>query len=206
MKSAFYLLVVLVAVLVVGCAPGRAPRARIDRPGLYQLYQDGLAQTPATTTDKTSSAAATIPPGVPVTAHPDGSITWTTAAPLSVVTTRSESTATGPASFAPPAPPSPADEAEGKARLWLWLGIVAGGAAGVFGLVRGWDMVATGGGAVAAACVAALALQRVPSWLWAILGAGLAAALVGPWIWHRRIKPREGAPPSPALSPVSSGA
>jgi hypothetical protein len=58
-------------VISSGCVHGnRAPRARIDRPGLFQLYQAGLAQKPATATETTTQAAATVPPGVPVTAAP----------------------------------------------------------------------------------------------------------------------------------------
>jgi hypothetical protein len=182
-----------------GCVPGNgAPRARIDRPGLFQLYQDGLAQKPATATETTTQAAATVPPGVPVTAHPDGSITWTTAAPLSVVTTRTESAATGPAAFEPPAPATPTEEAAGLASLWMRLGLVAGIAAGVFGLVKGWDFVAWGGGAIAAGCVAGMALASVPPWLWLVFGVGAAACIIGPVIWHTKLKPKVASSPAPA--------
>jgi MFS family permease len=78
------------------------------------------------------------------------------------------------------------------------LGLVAGIAAGVFGLVKGWDFVAWGGGAIAAGCVAGMALASVPPWLWAVFGVGAAACVIGPVIWHTKLKPR--AVPSPALS------
>lgn len=202
MNSQLVLLIVLfLALLSPGCQSIRAvasrpPQASVQAGGV-SVDQEGAAASPATASTATTTTAATIPPGVQVTAHPDGSLTWTTAAPLSVVTTHTAETATGPAAFTPPAPPTPTEEAAGRASLWMRLGLVVGIAAGVFGLVKDWDFVAYGGGAIAAACVAGMALASIPPWLWAVFGIGAASCVVGPVIWHTKLKAR--APPSPSL-------
>lgn len=192
----------LLAPLFPGCntarkAASRPPSATATAGGT-SISQDGAAAAPASANKTTTQTAATIPPGVAVTAHADGSLTWTTAAPLSVVTTRTAESVTGPAAFTPPAPPTPTEEAAGRASLWMRLGLVAGIALGVFGLVRGWDFVAYGGGAIAAGCVAGMALASIPGWLWAFFGVGAAACAIGPLIWHWKLKPR--LPPKPVAA------
>jgi hypothetical protein len=153
--------------------------------GGVSLSQSGDAAQPAHASETTTTTATVIPPGVPVTWHADGSVTFTPAAPLNLTTTRSEASATGPAAFTPP---TPTEEAAGRASLWMRLGLVAGIALGVFGIVRGWDLVGYGGGAIAAGCVAGLALASVPPWLWAVFGVGAAACIIGPALWHTRLK------------------
>ncbi len=208
MKTVLSLLcAAFVALLCPGCQGIRTqasrPPAATVKAGGSSVAQDGAAASPGSASTTTTTTAATIPPGVTVTAHPDGSLTWTTAAPLSVVTTHTAETATGPAAFPLPAPPTPTEEAAGRASLWMRLGLVAGIAAAAFGLIRGWDLVAYGGGAIAAGCVAGMALASIPPWLWAVFGIGAAACVIGPVIWHTRLKAKP-APPS-SSSPTSVG-
>gem|GEM_PF-2670015 len=166
--------------------------------GGVSLSQSGDAAQPAHASETTTTTATVIPPGVPVTWHADGSVTFTPAAPLNLVTTRTEANATGPAAFTPPAPPTPTEEAAGRASLWMRLGLVGGIALGVFGIVRGWDFVGYGGGAIAAGCVAGLALASVPPWLWLVFGGAAAACVLGPIIWHWKLKPRPPTTPATA--------
>jgi hypothetical protein len=56
-------------------------------------------------------------------------------------------------------------------------------------LVRGWDFIAYGGGAIAAGCFTGMALASVPAWLWAVFGVGATACIIGPVIWHTKLKP-----------------
>lgn len=104
----------------------------------------------------------------------------------------------GPQSFAPPSPPSPVEIAAGKA-AWLYrLGLLIGAAVGVFGLVRGWDFVMYGGAAVAAACGFAMFAESHPV-LFFVIGGGIVLAVVGPLLWHLKLKHRpeaanDGAP------------
>lgn len=211
MKSAFVLLIILLAALLAGCAgwrsgrPDTPPRVAAAVGGL-PFEQTGAAAVPATAASTTTTTAATIPPGVAVTAAPDGSLTWTTAAPLAVVTTIRADTATGPAAFTPPAPPTPSDAAAGRASLLMRLGLVVGVALGVFGLVRGWDFVACGGGALAAGCVVGLSLAAIPAWLWVVFGIAAAACVLGPVLWHWKLKPTATAAPSPSPLPSPSPA
>ena len=191
-NSAAVLLAVLFVVLLAGCQPGRSTPARVRAAGgALSFAQDGAAEVPATASAKTTTTAATVPPGVVVTAHPDGSISWTTAEPLRIETTVAEETATGPQSFAPPAPPSPADEADGRARWLAWVALVAGVAAGLFGLLKGWPMVGAGGGCVAAAAVAVLALSAVPPWVWTLGVVGVVLAAAGWALWRFCFRSRD---------------
>jgi hypothetical protein len=199
-KAALRLVLALAALLTLAaCQTGRKtttpPRAQASA-GSVGVSQTGDAATPATATENVTRTETTIPPGSLVTVHPDGSVTWTNAAPVALVSTHSQASATGPAAFTPPAPPTPAEEARGRVTLWLWLGLVAGAASGAFGLVRGWDVLAVGGGVIAAACVLGLALAACPPWLLFVLGLGVAACVIGPVLWHTKLKPR--APAAPA--------
>ena len=199
MKIAFVLVLVLLAALLCGCQSGMSAAYQATanaRAGAAQVAQAGSAAEPATANERTTRTETVIPPGVDVTAHPDGRVTWRNAEPIALVSTFTDSTATGPRSHTPPAPPTPSDHAAGRASLLMRLGLVVGAALAVFGLVRGWDFVAWGGGAVAAACVLGLALASIPPWLWIVLGIGGAACVLGPVAWLK-LRPRAAPPPSP---------
>jgi hypothetical protein len=189
-----FLCLVLFAALCCGCSSltGRArvaaPAATVTGPGGASLVQAGDAQTPATAATSAGRSAFTIPQGQPVSLAPDGTATFTAAAPIVVTASFDTFKASGPSAFTPPAPPTPTDEAAGRASLWFRLGLALGVATGVFGLVKGWDAVAIGGGAVAVACLVALSLAAIPVWVWIVLGVGAAAIVGGPALWHLRVK------------------
>lgn len=187
------LVLLALAALLTGCASRPQPTS----PGLS--YADGFgglldlsgdAESPAQVNTTGAASGFTIPAGTPVTVTPAGEVSFTAAAPIRVYSLSRSAAVTGPSAFAPPAPPTPTDEAAGRASLFMRLGLVAGVAAAAFGLVRGWDWVAYGGGAIAIACVVGLSLAAVPPWLWTLFGIGAAACVIGPTIWHTKIKPK----------------
>lgn len=188
----FFLCLVLLCCLVTGCATfrpsPRPPSATVETPGGGRFTQTGDAATGGNVTTTAGRSSFTIPAGVPVSILADGSAAFVTPEPLTVSACFDTLRATGPTSFTPPAPPTPTDEAAGRASLWFRLGLVAGIAAGIFGLVKGWDAVAIGGGAIAAACLVALSLAAIPVWVWITLGVGAAAIVGGPALWHLRVK------------------
>lgn len=181
---------IIILLLLAGCSlvPGlhtRPPAATITLPSGAQLGQSGDAQKPASVA--TAATVTTIPlPSsslVILDEKKPGIVTLQLAAQSELKTeTRSEK-AEAPQAFTPPAPPTPVEISAGRVSVWFWCGIVAGVAAALFGLVRGWDMVMYGGGAVAAACGFALFVQAHPA-LIGIIGAGAALAVAGPYFWH----------------------
>ena len=142
-----------VAFLLTGCAAGKreqAPRAT-SQAGAASVGQSGDAATPATASATSSTVATTIPPGTEVTARPDGSITWRTVEPLPITTTRTDDRATGPASFPPPAPPTPAEEARGFGVRAFYLAAIACVLAAAFCVWRAYPLAAICFGAAAIA-------------------------------------------------------
>jgi hypothetical protein len=189
MKTAAWLLLALFLSLLLGCQPGRrthreAAGTVTTGPAGVEVNQTGAAAKPATAARKQVRVETFIPPGVEVSAWTDGRISWKTTAPQPVATTTTDESAAGPQSFTPAAPPTPSEEADGQARLYAWLAIIIGGAAGIFGAVRAWPMVGIGGGCVAAAGVAVVALGSIPEWVWTVLSVGLVVAVAGPLIWR----------------------
>lgn len=194
-----------------GCAlspfkPAKAPRAEVTAPGVA-ISQDGDTPEPAAVNTSSSKAALPVPAGSVVrlaagTAEGEKvenkGLSVELSAP-SVLTVETVSTvASGPRSFTPPAPPSPVEISKGRAAFWLTLGLRVGmvlgfGALG-FGLVRDWDLVAIGGGCIALACLVGELIERVPPWLWGLLGIGCAAAVIGPSLWHLKLKKGESKP------------
>lgn len=197
------LCILLVLAICAGCAPVPVvvpPAATATGPGGASLVQGGDAQTPATAATSAGRSSFTVPASVPVSVSPDGTASFTSPTPLTFTASFEAFRASGPSAFAPPAPPTPTDEAAGRASLWFRLGLAAGIAAAVFGLVKSWDAVAIGGGAVAVACLVALSLAVIPVWVWIVLGTGLAAIVGGPALWHLRVKPLT---PRPVTSQTS---
>lgn len=204
--SAFWLLIILFAALLAGCnASGTTPGRMRSDGGTLSFEQAGAAEVPGKASAKTTTAATIVPPGSVVTAHPDGSISWTTAEPLRVETTIAEETATGPQSFAPPAPPSPGDVADGRARWLAWIALGLGLAAGFFGTFKGWQVLGLGGWCVAGAAGFILILPAIPVWVWVLGGVGVAAAVGGPAYYRFVLRPRDTAGVS-APGPVTGAA
>lgn len=187
MKAAAFIF----AALLVGCRVS-APAGMVEAGG-SKLTQTGAAQVPASAETVTNRATIPLPKGteirvVPV--FPDRpeqgfAFTLPEAAPLMVESTAER--VKGPQAFTPPAPPSPAEISTGRAVLGYRIGLALGIAAAIFGLVRGWDLVMYGGGAIAAGCAFGLFVQSHPV-LFALLGVGVALAVVGPWLWHSKLK------------------
>lgn len=94
-----------------------------------------------------------------------------------------------PTHYAPPAPATPAELADGNLKIWLTLGAVVGVAAGLFGVVRGWDFIAIGGACVAAASGVGLIASKIPSWVYIVGAVGATIAGAGWAAWHFKIKP-----------------
>lgn len=104
---------------------------------------------------------------------------------------RTETAVQGPVAFTPDKGATVQDEAEAKSDFWTSLGlragVVLGIAAALFGLTRHWDLVMYGGGAVAGACLFGLFVQKHPVLL-IVIGLGVATAVVGPILWHTKLK------------------
>lgn len=185
-----------------GCALVTArpkPPAGASQAGEVKVEQKGDAAVPAKAWSVTNAATVPLPAGSEVTFNEKlGTLSVKLSGETILTTTMRTDHAEGPQAFTPPAPPTPSDEANGRAVLLMRLGVVAGIAAGLFGLVRGWDFVMYGGGAVAGACLFGLFVERHPV-LFIVAGAGVAAAVVGPWIYHTKLK-RVTGPPSPLPS------
>lgn len=188
------------ALALAGC--GSLPRALRPPPpaaatataGTATVTQTGAAEVPAAAETTATTATVTLPAATTIAQDPaTGALTYTLPAPAVLTAATRNERVTAPQSFTPPAPPTPADLAAGRAALWFRLGLVAGIAAALFGLVRGWDFVAWGGAAVAAGCALAIWLERSTLAL-PIIGAGIAFALAGVLAWHFHVKKR--LPPS----------
>jgi len=186
---------------LVGCRTAGAARS-----GPVAVKQTGPAAIPATADQVTSRASVPLPAGTEIKvsqpAGPDLRPDSSTAAAgsgvsvilpaPSVLTVETVSNrVSGPQSFSPPSPPSPVEIAAGKA-AWLYrVGLLVGIAAGVFGLVRGWDFVMYGGAAVAAACGFGMFAESHPVLLF-VIGGGVVLAVVGPLLWHWKLKHQTG--------------
>lgn len=187
---------------LVGCKTAGAARS-----GPVVVKQTGPAEVPATADQTTSRASVPLPAGSRVEVfNPErvsingetvsntenaAGIAVTLPAPsvLSVETVSNR--VVGPQAFAPPSPPSPVELAAGKA-AWLYrVGLLVGIAAGVFGLVRGWDFVMYGGAAVAAACGFGMFAESHPVLLF-VIGGGVVLAVAGPLLWHWKLKHLSG--------------
>lgn len=170
----------------------RGPFASI-RSGAAELTQTGPALVPAKAETVTNRATIPLPAGteirvVPV--FPDRpeqgfAFTLPSPAPLTVETVADR--VSGPQAFTPPLPPSPSEISTGRAVLAYRIGLALGIAVALFGLVRGWDFVMYGGGTVAAGCAFGLFVESHPV-LFAVLGIGVAVAVVGPYLWHTKLK------------------
>ncbi len=197
-------LAVLWLAVLAGCHRGPAPVSpwfRADLPHLGELDLGGEAAEPATLDLSQAETGFTIPPGTPVNLAADGSLSFTAAAPVSVTGRSSNLAATGPRAYAPPAAPTPSDNADATARLWAWIAAGLGVVGLALGLFKGWPLVRTGGACIVAAAIAVLALHAVPAWVWSIVGVGAVLAIAGPLLWRFRVRDQVEKPtPPPSAS------
>lgn len=176
------------------------PKATITTPSGAVMSQTGDAQIPAKVSVNSAVTTIPLPAGTALSVDPQkpGQVEMKLSAPTVLKTETRLESATAPQAFTPPAPPTPSELAEGKARLWLWIGLCVGVAAGLFGLVRAWNLVMTGGAVTAGACAFGLFIQLHPI-VFVIAGAGLALKIAGPYIWHTQVKPLTTATPTPLV-------
>lgn len=168
------------------------PAATITLPSGAAVTQTGDAQKPASVSTDTTTTTLPLPAGTEFVFDQKlpGVVTLRLSHDSALTTETKTEKAEAPQAFTPPAPPGPVELAAGKARLFYGGGLVVGLALGLFGLVRGWDMIMYGGGAVAAACGFAIFAQSHPV-LIGIIGAGAALAVAGPALWHLKLKQLE---------------
>ncbi len=207
MKSVpFWLLVALfVALLCGGCATGsrrQPPPAAASvsaGPAGPVVAQDGAAAVPATAARKETRVETTIPAGAAVTAYPDGRVTWTAAAPMALVSASSDSSATGPQSFTPPAPPTPAEEARGWGVRAFYLAALACAIAAGLCVWRGYPLAAIccGAGALALPILANF-FGSMSATVAGVACVAIAAGLVVAYqLTARRAASAPGPPPAP---------
>lgn len=186
------ILIPLLCLLLPGCAALRPkpkpPAATVTTAAGTILTQTGDAQVPASVSTKTTTQSMTLPTGTLVWQNREKDlIQYQLARDTPLTTTVRAEEAKAPQSFTPPAPPTPAEEADGKAVLYYRIGVVVGIAAALFGLVRDYTMVMVGGGCVAGACLFGLFVKSHPALL-VIIGLGVALKFVGPILWHTQLK------------------
>lgn len=178
-------------VFLSGCATFRkavAPRATLSLSGGGKLEQSGDAQVPAKLAVSTSTNTLPLPSGSDLVFDQKlGTLTLRLSHDSTLKTETREEKAEAPQAFTPPAPPTPKEEASGRMHIWFSIGLVIGVAAGLFGLVRGWDMVMYGGACVAGACAFALFVETNPI-VFILIGVGLALKVAGPTLWHSILK------------------
>lgn len=187
-------LLVGVVMLTAGCvSPSNwfhSVSASIKTPHA-EVKQAGDVAQPAQVTTSTTKTELPIPAGAKVSIEIPVPVEGKPTPPpvvLSSVTTTEHVVA--PTSFQPPAPPTPAQLADGQMKVWFWIGLIVGGAAALFGLVRGWNMVMYGGLCVAGACAFGIFVQNSP-WLLAVIGLGVALKIAGPTLYHTVVKKLE---------------
>lgn len=185
-------LVILWAIAVLcSCSLNRktqSPTATVTTPTGTVLTQTGDAATPASVSTKTATQTIVVPAQSVVWQNDQtGQLQYRLAKDSVMTAVTKTEEAKAPQAFTPPAPPTPGEEADAKAKFWYRIGVAVGGVAGVFGLVRGWDWVMYGGGSVAAGCLFGLFVQSHPVLL-IVIGLGAAVAIAGPVIWHTKLK------------------
>lgn len=193
----------LVFVFLVGCGTTKrhiatSPSVSVAKDGVVEIKGDAQV-APKVDTKRTDSKMA-LPEGTKLEFNEKlGVFTITLSKPSELAVNRQETAIAGPVAFTPDKAPTVAEEAEAKSDFWTMLGLRAGIAIGaaacIFGLVRGWDMVMYGGAAVAGASLFGLFVHKHPTLL-LIIGLGVALVVVGPLIWHTKLK--KLTPPPPA--------
>lgn len=172
--------------LLVGCVKTRSKGS--IKSNQIELSSAGDVKEAAQGSQKKSETTVPVPANSTIESKPDGSVKITVSKPTELRSTTSD---TSISTAVPPPPPSPEDEANAKATFWTTLGLRAAVALGsvglIFGLVKDWDLVAIGGGSVAGAGLFGLFVQRHPV-LFIFIGLGVTCAIVGPWLWHTKLK------------------
>jgi hypothetical protein len=153
-----------------------------------EVRQVGDAAQPVQVTTSTTKTEAPIPAGSKITIETPAQKPDEPSKPTpTLVSSTTVEHVVGPTSFQPPSPPTPSQLADGQVKVWFWLGVLVGGCAAIFGLVRDWNLVMYGGLAVAGACLFAIFVQQSP-WVLIVIGLGVGLKFAGPYIWHTQVK------------------
>lgn len=182
--------------LLTGCKSGtvrhvaESPSVVVGQAGEVSLKGD--TPNPAKVNTSTSGSTMPIPEGSTFVFNEKlGTMALTVSKATQIALNRKETVVEGPVAFAPDKAPTIKEEKDAQADYWVKLGlygcVLVGGAAAAFGLVRHWNMVMYGGIAVLGSGLFGLFVQRSP-WLLAVIGIGIALKLVGPLIWHTKLK------------------
>lgn len=167
-----------------------SPSLEVSDRGAVAIKGDSQVQPKVDT--KKSEATITLPEGSTFDFNEKlGTVRLTLSKASQMAVNRTETAIEGPRSFVPDKAPTVGEEKKAQSDFWVNLGMKAGLAIGValaiFGLVRGWDMIMYGGGAVAGACAFGIFVEKHPILL-TIIGLGVAVSVVGPYLWHTKLK------------------
>lgn len=182
-------------VLLAGCtnfrpALPKTPTIEVDYKGSTNISGD--AKTPGKVDTKQTDGIMTIPEGSRFEFNEKlGTMSLVMAKASQMTLNRKETAIQGPIAFDPPKQPTVKELSEAKSDYWTSLGLKAGLAIGValglFGLVRHWDLIMYGGACVAGGCAFGIFVEKHPVILM-VIGLGVAASIVGPLIYHTKIK------------------
>lgn len=180
-----------------------SPAVTVSEAGKVEVSGDAQV-APKVDTKKTDSKMA-LPEGTRLEFNEKlGVFSITLSKPSELALNRSETAIQGPVAFTPDKAPTIAEEKEAQADFWTTLGLRVGMALGaavaIFGLVRAWDYVMFGGAAVSGACLFGLFVQKHPGLL-LIIGIGASLCIVGPLVWHTKLKKLAISEPPPKGTP-----
>lgn len=154
-----------------------------------QLEQTGDAKAPSNASQVIVESTLPVPSGSTVRESAAGLVEVVVAGPTEFKQVRTETkleTAT------PNAPPTISEQKDAEADFWTVLGLRAAVTIGsllfLVGLIRGWDLVAIGGGALAIAGLVGIFIQKHPT-IFVLVGIGAALCVAGPLIWKFKLKP-----------------
>lgn len=167
-----------------------SPTVTVSESGKIDMAGD--AQTPPKVETKKTDSSMALPEGSRLEFNEKlGVFSVTLSKPSSLVFNRTETAIEGPVAFTPDKAPTIGEEKEAQASFWTSIGLKAGlalgGALAIFGLVRAWDFVMYGGAAIAAGCAFGIFIERHHVLL-LIIGLGATLTVVGPIIWHTKLK------------------
>ena len=192
------ILAALVAFALTGCVFSQKPVRHVaESPSLVvapggQVEMKGDTPVQPKVNTATGQSRITIPEGSRIEFNEKlGTMTFWMPKAAEFVSNSTQTAIEGPSSFTPDKAPSVKEEMDAKSDFWTVLGLRSAVALGVFaiifGMVKDWNLVMYGGIGLAGAGLFGLFVQRHPILL-AIMGIGVAAAVIGPTLWHTKIK------------------
>ena len=208
MLSPIKVSVLAICLSLAGCQSGwwkkepvrhiaESPSVVVSDKGAVEIKGDSQVQPKVET--KQSEATLILPGGSTFDFNERlGTVRLTLSKASQMALNRTETAIDGPRSFVPDKAPTISEEKQAQSDYWVNLGmkagLVLGAAIAIFGLVRGWDFVMYGGAALAAACGFGIFVEKHPTLLF-IIGIGSALAVVGPIVWHTKLKPKQDTTP-----------